>query len=88
MQVQRVKRVSRSPGGHRPAPYLVRQDRAGSHLCNGQGLLQLGASHGAVGSPGALPGSPGKGNKDDLLGVALWGTPGHGKSCTCRAKTE
>lgn len=52
-----VKKASRDPDGGQ-SPYLVRPDRAGGDLLNGQGLLQLGAERGAVMPAAARPGPP------------------------------
>lgn len=40
------------------APYLVRPDRAGGDLLDGQRLLQFGAQRGAVVADAAQPGPP------------------------------
>lgn len=40
------------------SPYLLWPDRAGSHLLNGQGLLQLGAECCSIVPALALPGLP------------------------------
>lgn len=73
------------------SPYLVRSDRAGGHLLNGQGLLQRGAQRGAVVAATTRPDPPATRNKDwvtqgNPLGC-LWGS-GKSRGRTCRATRE
>lgn len=74
------------------SPYLLWPDRAGSHLFNDQGTLQLGAECGAVVPALALRGSPAK-KKTGLVfsgvpGGRYWGALGKSRVCTCRATSK
>lgn len=73
------------------SPYLVRPDRAGGDLLNGQGLLQLRAQRGVVVAAATRPGPPATRYKE-------WVTRGNPRGClsgsgksrvrTCRATPE
>lgn len=78
-------------GESESSPYLVRPDRAGGDLLNGQGLLQLRAQRCAVVAAATRPGPPATRYKD-------WVTRGNPRGClsasgksrvrTCRATPE
>lgn len=59
------------------SPYLVRPHGEGSHLFNGQGLLQIGTERSAVVPALALPGLPATKKKGRVLEVGgSWGRIG------------